>query len=108
MVGAHHSEVTVAAVVGLARTGDGHDHRQGLRSEATVLFNGCFLVIEAHGGTWFRTPCPNCRAELSKVPAAAPQPRKKGRFKGCESEAQARMVRAIPVRTSIIRLPPRL
>ena len=19
------------------------------------------LVIEAHGGTWFRTPCPNCR-----------------------------------------------
>ena len=21
-------------------------------------FYGCFLVIEAHGGTWFRTPCP--------------------------------------------------
>ena len=25
-----------------------------------VFFYGCFLVIEAHGGTWFRTPCPNC------------------------------------------------
>ena len=24
-----HSEVTVAVVVGFARTGDGHDHRQG-------------------------------------------------------------------------------
>ena len=22
----------------------------------TVVFYGCFLVIEAHGGTWFRTP----------------------------------------------------
>ena len=22
------------------------------------LFYGYFLVIEAHGGTWFRTPCP--------------------------------------------------
>ena len=29
----------------------------------------------------FRTPCPNCRAEPSKVPAAAPRPRKKGRFR---------------------------
>ena len=27
--------------------------RSGVR-----LFYGCFLVIEAHGGTWFRTPCP--------------------------------------------------
>ena len=27
-------------------------------------------VIEAHGGRCFRTRCPNCRVELSKVPAA--------------------------------------
>ena len=33
-------------------------------------FYGCFFVIEAHGGTWFRTLCPNCRAEPSKVLAA--------------------------------------
>ena len=34
-----------------------------------VVFYGCFLVIEArvHGGTWFRTPCPNCRAKPFKV-----------------------------------------
>ena len=24
----------------------------------TVVFTVVFLVIEAHGGTWFRTPCP--------------------------------------------------
>ena len=48
---------------------------------STVIFNGCFLVIEAHGGRCFRTPWPNssnCRAEPSKVPAAAPRPRKRG------------------------------
>ena len=31
----------------------------------------------AHGGTWFRTPCPNCRAEPVKVLAAAPPPHKR-------------------------------
>ena len=29
-----------------------------LRYTVFVFFNGCFLVIEARGGTWFRTPCP--------------------------------------------------
>ena len=43
-------------------------------------FYGCFWVIEAHGGRCFRTPCPNCRAKPFKVLAAAPRPRKKGRF----------------------------
>ena len=38
---------------------------------------GCFLVIEAHGGRCFRTPCPDCRAEPFNVPAAAPRPRKR-------------------------------
>ena len=28
------------------------------RPGPVVFFYGCFLVIEAHGGTWFRTPCP--------------------------------------------------
>ena len=40
-------------------------------------FHGFFLVIEAT----FRTPCPNCRAKPFKVLAAAPRPRKKGRFR---------------------------
>ena len=39
--------------------------------------DGCFYdyfwVIEVRGGTWFRTPCPNCRAEPFKVSAAAPR-----------------------------------
>ena len=34
-------------------------------SQSVGCFYGCFLVIEAHGGTWFRTPCPNCRAKPS-------------------------------------------
>ena len=33
------------------------------------LFYGCFLMIEAHGGRCFRTPCPNCRAKPFKVKA---------------------------------------
>ena len=48
------------------------------------LFFAVVFAIEAHdvhGGTWFRTPCPNCRAEPFKVPATAPRPRKKGRFR---------------------------
>ena len=40
-----------------------------------LFFYGCFLVIEAHGGTRFRTPCPNCRAKPFKV-LALPRPRK--------------------------------
>ena len=44
-----------------------------------LFFYGFFL--EAHGGTWFRTPCPNCRAKPLKVLAAAPRPREKGRFR---------------------------
>ena len=44
-------------------------------------FTGSNLVIEARGGTWFRTPCPNCRAEPFKASAAAPRPRKRGRFR---------------------------
>ena len=50
------------------------------------LFYGCFLVIEAHGGTWFRTPCPNCRAKPFKVlsvSGSAPTPQK-GPFRGCD------------------------
>ena len=44
---------------------------------------GCFLVIEARGGRCicFRTPCPNFRAEPFKASAAAPRPRKRGRFR---------------------------
>ena len=55
--------------------------RPGAEAAAVVVFYGCFLVIEARGGTWFRTPCPNCRAKPSKVLAAAPRPREKGRFR---------------------------
>ena len=33
---------------------------------AAGCFYGCFLVIEARGGTWFRTPCPS-RAVVSTV-----------------------------------------
>jgi len=43
-------------------------------------------VIEAHGGTWFRTPCPNCRAKPFKVlsvSGSAPTPQK-GPFRGCD------------------------
>ena len=32
----------------------------------TVVFYGCFLVIGAHGGTWFRTPCPTVVRSRSK------------------------------------------
>ena len=31
----------------------------------TVLLYGCFPVIEAQRGTWFRTRCPNCRRSQS-------------------------------------------
>ena len=51
----------------------------------------CILLIEARGGTCFRTPCPNCRAEWSSAATAAP--RKKGSF-GCD-------VRLIRFRTVI-------
>ena len=50
------------------------------------LFYGCFLVIEARGGTWFRTPCPNCRAEPFKASASAPRPRKGGQFRVAMSD----------------------
>jgi len=33
----------------------GDDRRN---SRVAVVFTVVFLVIEAHGGTWFRTPCP--------------------------------------------------
>ena len=50
---------------------------------------GCFTVVfcigdhdrGSRGGRCFRTPCPNCRAKPFKVLAAAPRPRKKGRFR---------------------------
>ena len=32
-----------------------------------------FSVLDAHGGTWFRTPCPNCRRSRPRVSAAAPR-----------------------------------
>ena len=38
-------------------------------------FYGCFLVIEAQGGTWFRTPCPNYQRSRTPLSAAAPGPR---------------------------------
>ena len=32
-----------------------------------------FSVLDAHGGTWFRTPCRNCRRSRPRVSAAAPR-----------------------------------
>ena len=63
----------------------------------TVVFYGCFLVIEAHGGRCFRTPCPNCRAKPFKVLApgvlaVAPRPRKKGRFRVAISDRMVERV----------------
>ena len=43
-----------------------------------INFYGCFSVIEAQGGTWFRTPGPNCRRSRPPVSAAAPRPRERG------------------------------
>ena len=51
-----------------------------------------FLVIEAHGGRCFRTPCPNCRAKPFKVLAVAPRPRKKGRFRVAISDRMVERV----------------
>ena len=41
------------------------------------FFTVCFFGNRAHGERCFRTPCPNCHAEPSTVPAAAPRPRKR-------------------------------
>ena len=51
----------------------------------TVVFTVVFLVIEAHGGRCFRTPCPNCRAEPLKCQRQRPDPAKKGRFRVASS-----------------------
>ena len=44
-----------------------------------VVFYGCFLVIEAQGGTWFRTPCPNSQRSRPVVLRSID-------FYGCERE----------------------
>ena len=42
----------------------------------TVVFYGCFLVIEAQGGRCFRTPYPNCqRSRHTSVSGSAPTSR---------------------------------
>ena len=40
-------------------------------------FYGCFWVIEAHGGTWFRTPCPIIVRSRSKCQRQRPDPAKR-------------------------------
>ena len=44
-----------------------------------LFFGGgcCFLVIEARGGTWFRTPCPIVVRSRSKCQRQRPGPVKR-------------------------------
>jgi len=59
------------------RGGPWPNHLKGCFSRKAVVVFEVFREsnIEARGERCFRTPCPNCRAEPSKVPAAAPRPR---------------------------------
>ena len=81
-----------------------------LRLFFTVFFwfSTVVLVIEARSiyrGTWFRTPCPNCRAKPFKVLAAAPRPRKKGRFRVAISDRPPSPPWDLRLRTARVRMP---
>jgi hypothetical protein len=56
-------------------------HINSIIRRACGCFTVVFLVIEAQGGKWFRTPCPNCqRSRHTSVSGSAPTPRR-GRCK---------------------------
>ena len=65
--------------MGFARLSDRHTTSARSRSNTSCTGRGCygcFLVIEAQGGTWFRTPCPNSqRSRHTSVSGSAPTPR---------------------------------